>query len=49
MYWTGVFRLLNTKNFVWEIGVGLGFDIFFVVALVLLQYVNNVTLTASPI
>ena len=49
MYWTGVFRFLNTKNFAKEIGIGFGLDIFFVVALVLLQGVNNATLTASPL
>lgn len=49
MYWTGVFRFLNIKNFAMEIGIGFALDIFFVVALVFLQGVNNATLTASPL
>jgi hypothetical protein len=41
-YYTGVFRLLDAKNFTKEIGIGFGVDILFTLALLFLQGMNNV-------
>jgi hypothetical protein len=47
MYPTGIYRLLCTKNFAREKGVGFGIEIFFTVALLSLQMGNNAHLAAS--
>jgi hypothetical protein len=49
MYCTGVYRLLNTKNFIKEKGIGFGIELFFTIALLSLQLINNVKLTPSSI
>jgi hypothetical protein len=49
MYPSGVYRLLCTKNFAKEKGLGFGLEILFSVALLLLQLLNNAGLTASPV
>ena len=47
MYPSGVYRLLCTKNFAKEKGLGFGLEILLSVALFLLQMLNNAGLTAS--
>ena len=49
MYPSGVYRLLCTKNFEKEKGLGFGVEILLSVALLLLQMLNNDDLTASSV
>jgi hypothetical protein len=49
MYPSGVFRLLCTKNFAKEKGLGFGLEILFSVLLLLVQLLNNAGLTASSV
>jgi hypothetical protein len=49
MYPSGVYRLLCTKNFAKEKGLGFGLEILFSVVLFLLQMLNNAGLTASSV
>jgi hypothetical protein len=47
MYWTGVYRMINPRDFVKEIGIGFGLEILFTWTLFFLQGVNNSTLAAT--
>lgn len=41
-YYTGVYRLIDAKNFAKEIGIGFGVDILFTLGLLFIQGMNNV-------
>jgi hypothetical protein len=47
MYWTGVYRFLNSKNFAKEKGIGFALEINFTVTPLILQILNNPSLTSS--
>lgn len=43
-YYTGIYRIFNAQNFTKSIGIGFGIDIFFTLAVIFLQGLNNATL-----
>ena len=46
-YWAGAYRFLTTKVFVREISFGFSLDIFFTIAFMLLQGLNNINLVET--
>lgn len=48
-YYTGVYRMLNSKHFAKEIGLGFGLDIAFTLALLFLQGLNNSAINGETV
>jgi hypothetical protein len=46
-YWAGAYRFLTTKVFVREISFGFSLDIFFTIAFMFLQGLNNINLVET--